>query len=192
VRDKGKKKARSASLVVAAALSTATTGQAPIAGSPGHRAYGAPKDVVDRFAGTYRFVGGERERKAWEEAIEDVVVEMNLIVRGMARKRIRETNRIADEIAVERRDNQLSLRLDDHNYTAPIDGPSHGKVSGGGDGVKILHNVEHGQIQQTFLGEDGGRVNTFSMGKDGRMRVRVRVFSDRLPRDLRYQLTYEK
>ena len=101
---------------------------------------------VDRLAGRYRFVGGQRERKAWEEAIEDVVVEMNLIVRGMARKRIRKTNRIADEVAIEHRDNQLSIRLDDHTY----------------------------------------------IEEEGRMRVRVRVFSARLPRDLRYELTYEK
>ena len=146
---------------------------------------------VDRLAGHYRFVGGQRERKAWEEAIEDVVVEMNLIVRGMARKRIRETNRIADEVTIERRDNELSIRLDDHTYTAAFDGASHGTKSVGGDGVRVLHQLEGGRIQQSLLGEDGGRVNTFSI-EEGRMRVRVRVFSARLPRDLRYELTYEK
>jgi len=147
--------------------------------------------VMDCLTGRYRFVGGERESRAWQEAIEDVVVEMDLTVRGMARKRLLETNRIASEITLERRGNELTIRFDDQSYSGSMAGHPARAITTA-DGVRLSHRVEDGQLEQIFEGEDGGRINTFCLEPDGRIRLRVRVFSDRLPRELRYQLSYEK
>ncbi len=175
---------------MAAALTTTGASQARSATPPPEETAATMREVVDRFTGRHRFVGGDLEGKAREAAIE-VVVEMNLIVRGMARKRLSETNRIASEIALDRKGDELTIRFDDHSHTAPITGPPLRAIATA-DGVKLLHRVEDGQLEQILQGEDGGRMNTFSLEPDGRMRLRVRVFSHRLPRDLRYQLTYEK
>src|SRR5689334_1856309 len=51
--------------------------------------------AAPKIDGKYRFVGGEKEQKAVEEAIEGVVQEMLFIKRPIARGRLKDRNRVA-------------------------------------------------------------------------------------------------
>ena len=50
--------------------------------------------------GTYRFAGGLEETQKVERAIDEAVDEMNLFIRGIARRRLREPNLPTDELRI--------------------------------------------------------------------------------------------
>jgi hypothetical protein len=59
-----------------------------------------PDSTLLRFAGTYRYVGGEAEITELDEAIEEVVQKMNFLIRGIARRRLRAPNLPSSEVGV--------------------------------------------------------------------------------------------
>lgn len=59
-----------------------------------------PVPPQQRFAGTYRFVGGEAQRSELAAAIETSVQELNALIRGIGRKRLMESNVIRDAITI--------------------------------------------------------------------------------------------
>ena len=175
------------------AMSLAVGGVRPAVASPpttreGPMATGA----VDRLAGSFRFAGGGRERAARDAAIEQVVEEMNFLVRGIARKRLREANRIRERVAISRSSDKLTIRLDGQPYTATINGPPVDMVAHDGMEVKLSYRIANGRIEQTLQGAEGGRTNHFEVDGKGRLTVQVRVFSEKLPKDVRYRLTYAR
>ena len=174
--------------------SLAAAGVKPAVASPPatHEAQPLAKDAADRFVGSYRFAGGDKERAARDAAIDAVVEEMNFLVRGIARKRLKESNPIAARVSISQKDGKLTIRFDDRTYTAPINGGSVDVVGITGAEMKLRHRVSNGRIEQIFEGEDGGRTNQLELDGDGRLTIRVRVFSERLPKDLRYKLTYAR
>ena len=174
--------------------SLAAAGVKPAVASPPATFEAQPlsKEAADRFVGSYRFAGGDRERAARDAAIDGVVEEMNFLVRGVARKRLKESNRIAERVSISRKESQLTIRFDDRAYTAPINGGAVAVVGITGAELKLRHRVSNGRIEQIFEGEDGGRTNQLELDGEGRLTIRVRVFSDKLPKDLRYKLTYAR
>jgi hypothetical protein len=52
------------------------------------------------LAGSYRYAGGDAEVKALFATVEDVVKKMNVVVRGIARKRLRKPNMPSAELTV--------------------------------------------------------------------------------------------
>jgi hypothetical protein len=185
-------KTRRSKSVMLVVTSLAAAAVKPAVASPATTLEAQPlaKDAADRFVGNYHFAGGDRERAARDAAIDDVVEDMNFLVRGIARKRLKESNRIPERVSISRKDSKLTIRLDDRTYTAPINGGAVDVVGITGAEMKLRHRVISGRIEQIFEGKDGGRMNQLELDGEGRLTIHVRVFSDRLPKDLRYKLTY--
>jgi hypothetical protein len=153
-----------------------------------------PDKAVAALTGEFRWIGGTAERKARDKAIDDVVDGMNFIVRGIARKRLKQANPIPRLVRIRRAgEDVLVIRIDKRVYRAKIGGPAVTVVGITGDELKLTHRVVDNRVVQRFEGESGGRVNTFTplgKGDDKGMKLRVRVFSDKLPKDLVYGLSY--
>lgn len=147
---------------------------------------------ADRLAGSFRYAGGGRERAARDEAIDQVVEEMNFIVRGIARKRLREANQIRERVAISRQGDKLTIRLDGQPYTATINGPPVDVVGHDGMELKLRYRLAKGRIEQTLQGKEGGRTAHFQVDGKGRLTMSVRIFSEKLPKDVRYRLTYAR
>jgi hypothetical protein len=143
------------------------------------------------FVGTYKHAGGDKEREARDQAIEDVVSGMNIVSRTIARDRLKSANVIAAAITIASDGTSLTISLDSRTYTAPLSGSSV-KVTGiTGDKLDLSYAVSTGKIDQKFSGDGKGRVNSFT--KSGEQLVmNVRVYSNQLPKDLKYKLTYKK
>lgn len=149
-------------------------------------------EVAAQTAGCYAYTGGEKQRAARDAAIEEVVKEMNILIRPIVRRRLEAANPIVQRLCFSVKEELLTVALDDRSYRAPLGGPPV-KVRGiTGDEFDLRHVIWEKAIRQIFSGEDGGRVNTFPRSADGHLDMRVRVFSDRLPKDLTYTLSYEK
>jgi len=117
---------------------------------------------------------------------------MSFLVRGIARKRLREANRIRERVAISRQGDKLTVRLDGETFNAPINGPAVDVVARDGMELKLRYRIAKGRIEQTLQAEEGGRTNHFEVDGKGRLTVRVRIFSEKLPKDVRYRLTYAR
>lgn len=177
-------------LIAALSVAVATTVVGPAPATDGAPLASAEAQrVVDRFVGDHPFTGGDKERKARDAAIDDVVGDMNVLVRGIARDRLKEANVIAERVVVARDGDRLTISLDGRRYTAAIGGPAVKAKSVTGDEVSLRYAVRGDRIEQIFVGDQGGRTNTFRL-TDDKMVVHVRVHSEKLPKDLVYTLSY--
>jgi hypothetical protein len=143
-----------------------------------------------RLEGSYRFSGGAKERKAIEDAIEDVVEDMGIIARPIARKRLKAAARVHERIRIAVSDDSVTIELGDEKFTAPADGTKVEVIGSEGKEVQLSYRLDGGEITQRFEGEGGGKVNVFRPHGKRKMRVACRIYSDRLPKDLVYKLTY--
>lgn len=162
--------------------------------SPSRAASGssAKYEAADAIVGKYRFVGGRADHEARDAAIEDVVSEMNVLVRGIARDRLREANPIPGHITLLRKGDALAIAFDQRRYEARLDGAATEVVGITGD--KLSYHVElvPKGVRQKFDGDGGGRTNTLEVQGDGRLDVSVEVRSARLPAPLRYRLAFRR
>ncbi len=150
------------------------------------------KAHADQLVGTYAHVGGQAERDAVLAAIEDVVSDMNVIARGIARDRLQESNPVPKKLSIVRDGGTLSVAFDGRKYAAPLDGSSVKVVGVTGDTLDYRVTVDGERLRQHFVGEKGGRTNTMKRRGDKRLKVKVKVSSGSLPKPLEYSLTLER
>ncbi len=137
-----------------------------------------------------------------ESAINRVVSRMNVVVRQIARPRLRSTNTAYPSIAMSY--DQASVRVDMAGRPS-VSSPANGqpvlwqRETGGacremkGDCVRVSAEWEGGNLKHTFQAEDGRRVNVYSVSPDGKtMTMNVTVTSPRLPQPLTYKLLYNR
>ena len=150
-----------------------------------------PNDAVGPFLGSFRHAGGDKERELRDKAIDDVVGEMNFLVRSIARDRLKTSTAIAAAVKLSSDASSLTVALDSRIYTAPLNGRSV-KVTGiTGDKLDLSYRVTDGRIEQSFRGDERGRVNTYSLDGE-KLVMQVRIYSSQLPKDLKYKLTYKR
>lgn len=148
------------------------------------------KSVVDKVLGCHAFAGGDKERKALAEAIDEVASDFNFVLRPIVRSRLEEANPVIERLCLARRGDAVTVSLDERKYSAPLSGKPV-KVTGiTGDELALHLKVGKTSLWQIFQGDEGGRINGFGSTESGNVEMKVRVFSERLPRDLIYTLTY--
>lgn len=137
-----------------------------------------------------------------ENAINRAVARMNVVVRQIARPRLRNTNTAYPSITMSY--DQSSVRVDMAGRPS-VSSPANGqpvlwqRATGGtcremkGDCVRVSAEWEGGNLKHTFQAEDGRRVNVYSVSADGKtMTMNVTVTSPRLPQPLTYKLVYNR
>lgn len=148
-----------------------------------------PPEVVRPLVGTFRFTGGATERDALTAAIEEVVSEVNPLIRGVVRDRLTESCTIPTALDVAADGATITVRFDGRAYTAELDAPAVTVTGISGNELSLTHRMDGSQLVQRFDGDRGGRVNRLAR-KQKKLRMSVRVHSSQLPRDLTYDLTF--
>jgi hypothetical protein len=146
--------------------------------------------ALQELTGSYRHAGGAAEQAALEAAVDDVVSGMNVLARGIARKRLLESNRIPAAVKVSGSAEQLTIAFDDREYTAAVGGAAVDVVGVTGDPLRMTLRVRKRALIQKFVGDKGNRTNTMTGGQG--LRIAVLVTSDSLPKALAYTLTYSR
>lgn len=150
----------------------------------------ATEETLERLTGEWGFTGGTEERGRLAEEIDGLVEQMSVVTRGIARSRLTTANVIPEQVTITRSGDQLTIVFDGQSYTAALDGAPVEVTGATGEALTMRLRSTPDGIEQRFTGEDGGRANVFLPREDGGMQISVRVFSERLPDDLRYVLTY--
>jgi hypothetical protein len=155
-------------------------------------ATGVSETEADRFVGRYAFAGGEAQRTALREAIEELVAQLNAMIRGIAREKITETNPVFETVSIERNGAELVLKYGSLTNACKLDG-SGSEVKGiDGSALTCKLSMNGDALVHRVSGPRGGRVNTFTVGKNGRLTMKTRIHSKMMPADLRYTLTFER
>jgi hypothetical protein len=155
-------------------------------------AAGVSETDADRFVGRYAFAGGEAQRTALRDAIEGLVAQLGAVIRGVARDKLTETNPVFEKVVIERKGGALVLTYGSLTNTCNLDGSASDVDGIDGSALKCKLSMQGDALVQRLEGSRGGRVNTFTIGKNGRLSMKTRIHSKMMPADLRYTLTFAR
>lgn len=134
--------------------------------------------------------------------INQAVARMNVVVRQIARPRLRSTNVAYPQVVISY--DNTSIRVDLRGRPS-VSSPANGQpvlwhretgrtcTQMSGDCVRVTTEWENGVLQQSFQAEDGRRVNVYTVSADGNtLTMNVTITSPRLPQPLTYKLVYNR
>ena len=156
---------------------------------------GEPLPALRAFVGEYEHIGGEAEKKAWEEAIEEAVAGLNFLLRPLARPYLRYRIDIPEDLTIRIDGDKLYLRFGEKSgETAVVNGPW--LTEGEGEKALRIHHAfdrESTEIVQQIINDRGVR-KRFLRLKDGgdRLRLRTIVESKQLSAPIDYQLNFRR
>jgi len=148
-----------------------------------------------RVVGHYRFTGGTAEVDALYAAIEDVVKDMNFIIRPIARNRLRKANIPSNELQISVSDGSIHVvRPGQAIVSAPADGSLIAWKGQDGDRFRVRHRLlDSDRLMQEFYGDGNHSVNIYAVRDGGsEVEVRTEIDADLLPKTLRYSMSYER
>ncbi len=134
--------------------------------------------------------------------INTAVARMNVVVRQIARPRLRSTNTAYPQLVLT--PDATNIRVDMQGRPS-VSSPANGQpvlwhretgrtcAQMKGDCVRVSTEWENGRLEQSFQAEDGRRVNVYTVSADGAtMTMNVTITSPRLPQPLSYRLVYNR
>lgn len=171
----------------------AQDGLPPPEGAPVEGAPQAVASPLDGLVGNYRYIGGKRQRQGIEKAVDDVTDEMNIMIRGIAEDRLLKANDVPRQISIQREGDAIIVVIDGRTYKARPGGETVRVKNSEGGTSAMRFELKNDRLYQYFSAEDGRRVNVFAPYADGqRLNLWVTVASPRLPKDVKYRLTYSE
>lgn len=153
---------------------------------------GVSEAEADRFVGRYAYAGGEAQRAALRDAIEELVAQLGALLRGVARDKLIATNPVFDTVSITRKGSELVLTYGALTNVCNLDGSSSQVEGIDGSSLKCRLSMDGGALVQRVDGSRGGRVNTFTIDESGRISMKTRIHSKLMPADLRYTLTFQR
>lgn len=153
-----------------------------------------PADPRTLYAGSYRFVGGDRERNNINAAIERATDGLVFFIRPIANSRLRDANPVSAALTIRFPPGQIeALAFANRVWRSPESGAAVRSAGVQGDPVNLTSRWENGHLVQVISNGEGARRNDYVLSADGRTLVwRVTISSERLPRPVRYELTYRR
>jgi len=128
------------------------------------------------------------------KAIDNTVAKMNFITRPIARGRLEKTNPAYSMITLSFPGSNISVQLENRKpIVFPASGAAVKWTREDGETFDVSGRVAGSSLTQTFVAEDGKRVNVFTLSADGKtLTLNVTVTSPRLPKALNYKLVYHR
>jgi hypothetical protein len=163
--------------------------------APAAPAPSASASDMERFQGSYTFVGGSKEQADLSEAIDRVVGDFFFIKGLIVKGRLSERNPVFQAVSIAFPDGMIEVKLDSTVLKSPSNGEFAPGKSPAGDDAKVSHKFEDGKLVQVVEGEHGTRRNEFILSSDGgELLMNVKMTSPRLPKGkgLYYRLTYRR
>jgi hypothetical protein len=151
----------------------------------------AAESPATRFVGTYKWVGGVTEQRALWGKIEGIANTFNFIAKPIVRDKLAAGNQISKEIRIESDGKTILIKHEKQDQQAPMDGTPVKIRATNGEMMDMSFELKENEIVQTFKGNAKGRVNRYVI-EDGKLVMHVRIHAAQLPKELVYELTYEK
>jgi hypothetical protein len=149
--------------------------------------------AATRYKQSFRYVGGAKQKQQRDAAIEKVVEQLNFIIRGIARRRLKDSNTIIPILNFSLGpEKTVTTYVNGSEIRAPADGSTIPWVDQYGETIRVSHTIVGDELIQRMRGAHGNRDNTYRFSADGEhMRMSVKVWSALLPEPVRYSLSYK-
>lgn len=168
--------------------SPTTTDPSPTTEAPVEPQAVAPEpEALAAIAGAYRYRGGKASVR---KSIDGVVDDMNVMVRGIARKRLIAANTVPKRIAIDQVGDEVTVRIDGRAYVATLGGAAKRVKDPNGEVSRMRYELRDGALYQIFRADQGDRTNGFTAREGGGLAMAVRIHSRQLPADVRYRLSF--
>jgi hypothetical protein len=148
------------------------------------------------LSGSYRFVGGESEIASVEKAIEEAAEELNVFIRPIARRRLRDANLPAS---------RLDIRVDGKDVTVESSGrppitapvgkaPVEWKNPDNGNTLRVSYRIPEPRVlEQRLRGDRGVSVLRHALDEAGNtLKIRTTITIDMLSSPLEFTTTYRR
>ncbi len=151
-------------------------------------------DALAKFSGDFVFVGGQKQRKGVDDAIEVAVEAIAAGVQDLARKRLGPPNSVPEQIRIDLNDGYTTIALDDRSVRAETNSSKPTTwTNPTGMRVRVWHKLANDHLVEKMVGIGGSRKNVYRLNSDGsRLHVDVTMSSPMLPRSIKYRLTYRR
>ncbi len=150
----------------------------------------APVDPLGKLPGKYQYAGGQAQRGMAADAVESVVEQMNVVSRGIARRRLLSGVEPPRTFQIEVDANRVVTIIDGRTYQAELGGGSKRVSGSSGEALQFKVRSRRDQLLLEFRGKKGGKKYVMRVDGRGRLQMRVTIFSDSLPASVVYPLTY--
>ena len=185
-------------LVAAALLSSPAASADPLAAADlragGPQVAAVTPDLRQSYAGSFRYAGDQKERRAREDAIDRTVSSFFFAVRGIARSKLEDRTRILATCTFEFPAGKIRSIVPGHPIAAsPETGaPTDYRIDA--DAFVLSQRFEGKRLVQTFVADDGGtRKNEFTLSADGKLLfMTATLTSPKLKAPVVYTLTYAR
>ena len=155
----------------------------------------APKPItMADYAGTFKFTGGNDQREKLAAAIEDAAMQVNAMIRGIARKRLTKTQILETplEISITGNTVRFDLGTTGGSWSAEIDGPTT-TMKYNGDKYKVNVRSKDGKMITTFFATDATKTIVYALSSDRkRLTVHHRLVADQLKTPVTFKFSYTR
>ena len=155
-----------------------------------------PESEPNALLGAYHYAGGERELEEIEGSIDEVVDQMNILIRGIARRRIKGPNLPANRLTLGLSNGQIRIsRAGQPDIAAPADGTAvKWRNPENGNELTVIHRLgADGVLLQKLVGDRGTSTSQFELASDAvRLTVRTVIRADQLAAPIRFSATYQR
>lgn len=142
------------------------------------------------FLGTYNFIGGDAERAGVDKAIDDSIKSMTPLVRAIVRGRLAEANGVPKQLFILASTKWFEVRADGFRYVSNTDGTPYRVKTSTGDVMDLTYKFGD-TLEQRFADVQKERINTFEL-RDNHLIMHVKIKAEVLPKDINYDLTFER
>jgi len=148
---------------------------------------------LERFAGHFVWVGGDAEQEARLDAIEVVVAKMTRVLRGAARRRLRNGTHISAIYDIEVNDDIVTIGIDDGRaWTTDLEGTP-AKYEHEGEAMTMSRWWVDGSIHAVGEQKVGSGTYDFRLSDDGQtLNVRFSMNSGLMPEPVVFDTTYRR
>lgn len=116
-----------------------------------------------------------------------------MIVRPIARRRLRGSMPIHGRIDISSSGNRLRTKIGPYDVNFPADNSRHPYTDPWGEDLRFRHQLQGRRLRQVYDGDGGDLLHTLTVNASGeRLTLDVRIRSDQLPVDASYRVPYRR
>ncbi|MCB9706999.1 MAG: hypothetical protein H6711_34480 [Myxococcales bacterium] len=161
---------------------------APAAAAETDAEVSAPADL----SGSYRFSGSGDQTQAIDAAIEAAIKNFDGPIREMARKRLKDANKIPSAVGLEIADDRTRVSLDQRTIRTRS-GKTALYTDRSGTTSRVSHELSGDRLIERLSTAEGKRQNDYRLSDDGRtLTMTVTIRSPHLASEVRYKLTFAR
>ena len=179
---------------VAALLFSSTAAFADPAPAPSTSSAASPTTARDRFAGSYAYVGGDKEKKGIDDAIDRAISGLFFAAKPFAISTLHAKTAVKNGVGFQFSGGKVTSTASNALPATSSDDGTPAPYKSDGEDLRISQTVNAtGHLIQIFSNAQGSRTNDYTLQPDGKTLVMtVTISSGRLPQPVRYALTYRK